>query len=108
MQVSPTRSSFDSAALETLDAMLTQGKRGHFDMAFIDATKKPVLAYDERRHALARVGGVILIDNTLWDGSVADDAEHDPSTEAIRAFNNFVHEDQSVEMVLWPICDGRR
>ena len=65
-----------------------------------------VLAYYERCHALVRVGGVILIDNTLWDGSVADDAEHDPSTEAIRAFNNFVHEDQRVEMVLLPIGDG--
>ena len=57
-------------------------------------------------HALMRVGGVILIDNTLWGGSVVDDTEHDPSTEAIRAFNNFVHEDQRVEMVLLPIGDG--
>ena len=93
-------------ALETLDAMLAQGKRGHFDMAFIDADKENLLAYYERCHVLVRVGGVILIDNTLWDGSVADDAEHDPSTEAIRAFNNFVHEDQRVEMVLLPIGDG--
>ena len=74
-------------ALETLDAMLAQGKRGHFDMAFIDADKETLLAYYERCHALVRVGGVILIDNTLWGGSVVDDSDHDPSTEAIRAFN---------------------
>jgi predicted O-methyltransferase YrrM len=37
---------------------------------------------------------------------VADDSDHDPSTEAIRAFNMFVHEDQRVEMVLLPIGDG--
>jgi predicted O-methyltransferase YrrM len=53
-------------ALEILDAMLAQGRRGYFDMAFIDADKENLLAYYERCHALMRVGGVILIDNTLW------------------------------------------
>jgi predicted O-methyltransferase YrrM len=86
-------------ALETLDAMLAQGERGRFDM-------ENLLAYYERCHALVRIGGSILIDNTLWSGSVADDSDHDPSTEAIRAFNMFVHGDQRVEMVLLPIGDG--
>ena len=86
--------------------MLALGMRGHFDMAFIDADKEKLLAYYERCHILVRPGGVILIDNTLWGGSVADDTERDPSTEAIRAFNNFVHEDQRVEMVLLLIGDG--
>jgi len=49
---------------------------------------------------------MILIDNTLWGGSVVDDSDHEPSTEAIRSFNIFVHEDQRVEMVLLPIGDG--
>ena len=93
-------------ALKTLDAMLAQDGRGRFDMAFIDADKENLLAYYERCHALVRVGGSILIDNTLWSGSVADDSDHDPSTEAIRAFNMFVHEDQRVEMLLLPIGDG--
>ena len=93
-------------ALKTLDAMLAQDGRGRFDMAFIDADKENLLAYYERCHALVRVGGSILIDNTLWSGSVADDSDHDPSTEAIRAFNTFVHGDQRVEMVLLPIGDG--
>ena len=93
-------------ALETLDAMLAQGSRGRFDMAFIDADKENLRAYYERCHALVRVGGLILIDNTLWSGSVADDSDHDPSTDAIRAFNVLVHEDQRVEMVLLPIGDG--
>ncbi len=91
-------------ALKTLDVMLAQGRR--FDMAFIDADKENLLAYYERCHALVRVGGLILIDNTLWGGSVADVFDHDPSTDAIRAFNIFVHEDQRVEMVLLPIGDG--
>jgi O-methyltransferase len=93
-------------ALETLDAILTQDGRGRFDMAFIDADKENLLAYYERCHGLVRIGGLILIDNTLWSGSVADDSDHDPSTEAIRAFNMFVHGDQRVEMVLLPIGDG--
>ena len=93
-------------ALETLDAMLAQGRRGCFDMAFIDADKENLLAYYERCHPVVRVGGLILIDNTLWGGSVADDSDHDPSTQAIRALNNFVHEDRRVEMVLLPIGDG--
>ena len=86
--------------------MLAHGGRGRFDMAFIDADKENLLAYYERCHGLVRIGGLILIDNTLWSGSVADDSDHDPSTEAIRAFNMFVHGDQRVEMVLLPIGDG--
>ena len=93
-------------ALETLDAILAQDGRGRFDMAFIDADKENLLGDYERCHGLVRIGGLILIDNTLWSGSVADDSDHDPSTEAIRAFNMFVHGDQRVEMVLLPIGDG--
>ena len=93
-------------ALETLDDMLAHRSCGRFDMAFIDADKENLLGYYERCHALVRVGGLTLIDNTLWGGSVADDSDHDSSTDAIRAFNVFVHEDQRVEMVLVPIGDG--
>jgi predicted O-methyltransferase YrrM len=93
-------------ALETLDAILAPDGHGRFDMAFIDADKENLLAYYERCHGLVRIGGLILIDNTLWSGSVADDPDRDPSTEAIRAFNMFVHRDQRVEMVLLPIGDG--
>jgi predicted O-methyltransferase YrrM len=91
-------------AVDTLDALIAQGER--VDMAFIDANKENLLAYYERCHALVRTGGLILIDNTLWSGSVADDADHDPSTEAVRAFNLAVHQDHRVEMVLLPIGDG--
>ena len=92
-------------ALETRD-MLAHRSCGRFDMAFIDADKENLLGYYDRCHALVRVGGLTLIDNTLWGGSVADDSDHDSSTDAIRAFNVFVHEDQRVEMVLVPIGDG--
>ena len=92
-------------ALSTLDAMLPNG-RGEFDMAFIDADKENLIAYYERCLSLVRPGGLILVDNTLWGGSVADSLDRDASTEAIRAFNASVQADARVDMVLLPIGDG--
>jgi predicted O-methyltransferase YrrM len=92
--------------LLTLDAMLDHGRGGEFDMAFIDADKENLLAYYERCLTLVRPGGVILVDNTLWGGSVADPSDFEASTEAIRAFNAAVHADGRVDMVLLPIGDG--
>jgi predicted O-methyltransferase YrrM len=56
--------------------------------------------------SLVRSGGLILIDNTLWSGSVADKADQDPATKAVRAFNRMIHADQRVDMVMLPIGDG--
>ena len=92
-------------ALSTLDAMLGEG--GHsFDMAFVDADKENQLAYYERCLKLVRPGGLVLIDNTLWGGAVADPSDHDASTEAIRSFNTALHADQRVDIVLLPVGDG--
>jgi len=93
-------------ALDTLDKMLDDGEAGRFDMAFIDADKENVLAYYERCFALTKCGGLLLIDNTLWGGAVADPTDRDPVTEALRVLNNKVHSDPRVEMVLVPIGDG--
>src|SRR5262245_41112738 len=93
-------------ALSTLDGMLAQGRRGAFDMAFIDADKENLLAYYERCINLVHSGELIVVDNTLWEGSVADSCDHDPATEAIRAFNVAIHADPRVDMVLLPIGDG--
>jgi predicted O-methyltransferase YrrM len=92
-------------ALSTLDGMLAD-RGGEFDMAFIDADKENLIAYYERCLALVRRGGLILVDNTLWGGSVADPSDLDASTAAIRAFNAAVHADPRVDMVLLPIGDG--
>jgi predicted O-methyltransferase YrrM len=92
-------------ALQSLDALIRAGRRGYFDMAFIDADKENLVGYYERCHHLVRPGGLILADNTLWGGSVAEN-DHDPATEAIRAFNLAVHGDARVEMVLLPVGDG--
>ena len=93
-------------ALDTLDAMVAQGGQESFDLAFIDADKESLKAYYLRCLSLVRSGGLILIDNTLWSGSVADKADQDAATKAVRAFNRMIHADQRVDMVMLPIGDG--
>ena len=93
-------------ALATLDGLLAEGQAGTFDFAFIDADKANYANYYERALALLRRGGLITIDNTLWDGCVIDPDDHDPDTEAIRAFNRKLHADERVELSLATIGDG--
>ncbi|UHD17885.1 O-methyltransferase [Thiocapsa bogorovii] len=93
-------------ALETLDALLAQGQEGQFDMAFIDADKTNYTRYLDRCLTLVRSGGLILFDNTLWDGRVADPDDQDEDTRAIRALNDRLLGDQRVTLSLVPIGDG--
>lgn len=93
-------------ALETLDARVSEGAAGSYDLAFIDADKENYEAYYERCLTLLRKGGVILIDNTLWGGSVVEPAKTDPATEAIRALNAKLHADDRVTLAMTPIGDG--
>ena len=93
-------------ALESLEALLADGLAGTFDLAFIDADKKSYDAYYERTLQLVRPGGLILIDNVLWGGAVADPADRDRQTEALRALNAKLHRDQRISLSLLPIGDG--
>ncbi len=93
-------------ALETLDGLLNQGQAESFDFAFIDADKENYLAYYERLLQLIRPGGLIVVDNVLWDGRVVDPDENEDSTVAIRAFNTHVHQDERVVLSMVPIGDG--
>ncbi len=93
-------------ALNTLDQLLEQGEAGQFGMAFIDADKANYLNYYERALALLRSGGLLLFDNTLWDGAVADPADQEPDTVAIRELNETLHRDARVSISLLPIGDG--
>ena len=56
--------------------------------------------------ALLRPGGLIAVDNVLWDGRVVDPKNHEPETEAIRAFNRKLHTDERVTLSLVPLGDG--
>jgi caffeoyl-CoA O-methyltransferase len=93
-------------AIQTLDALIASGESGTFDFAFIDADKTNYANYYDRALALVRRGGLIVIDNVLWDGKVIDPAQHDADTEAIRAFNRKLHEDARVALSLVPLGDG--
>jgi caffeoyl-CoA O-methyltransferase len=93
-------------ARETLDARLAAGEAGRYDFAFIDADKGSYLDYYERLLQLLRPGGLVAVDNTLWDGAVADPADRSPDTVALRAFNARLHDDERVDLSLVPIGDG--
>ena len=93
-------------ALETLDALLTRGKAGKFDFAFIDADKANYANYYERCLKLVRRGGLIAADNTLWGGSVVDPRNRTVDTRAIRAFNRKLLRDRRVDIALVPVGDG--
>jgi caffeoyl-CoA O-methyltransferase len=93
-------------AAETLDRMLEEGLERRFDFAFIDADKESYSDYWERCLLLVRRGGLVIVDNVLWDGRVADPAEAEPSTVAIRAFNVRVRDDDRVDLSMVPVGDG--
>ena len=93
-------------ATETLAKLIDDGETGTFDFAFIDADKVNYLKYYELCLTLMRPGGLIAIDNVIWGGAVADSTITDPSTEAIRTLNAFVHQDKRVSVSMLPIGDG--
>lgn len=93
-------------ALETLDALLEEGYGETFDAAFIDADKGNYDGYYERSLKLLRAGGLIMVDNVLWGGSVADPTRTDAGTQAIRDLNAKLHDDERVSLSLVPIGDG--
>lgn len=93
-------------ATQTLDALIGDGLAGKFDFVFIDADKAGYMTYYERALVLLRPGGLIAVDNTLWNGSVADETNQTEDTRAIRKLNLHIHADQRVDMSMLPIGDG--
>ena len=93
-------------AVATLDALLARDVRGSFDFAFIDADKANYPAYYERVLELLREGGLVLIDNTLWSGEVANPENTKPDTVALRALNDALHRDERIDLSMLPVGDG--
>ncbi len=93
-------------ALETLAALRAEGWAGGFDMAFIDADKENCFAYYEQALDLLKSGGLIMIDNTLWGGRVADPEQTDADTVAIRRLNERLRDDTRIDLSMVPIGDG--
>jgi caffeoyl-CoA O-methyltransferase len=93
-------------ALDTLDALLSEGQAGTFDFAFVDADKANYVAYYERAFALVKPRGLIAADNVLWHGRIADPTERGADTEAMRAFNRRLREDTRVCLSIATMGDG--
>jgi predicted O-methyltransferase YrrM len=93
-------------ALETLDELLNANETETFDFAFIDADKTNYENYYERALRLLRKGGLIVIDNTLWSGAVANPEINDADTVAIRSLNRKLHRDERVTLSMLTVGDG--
>ena len=93
-------------ALETLNTLVRDGRAGSFDLIFIDADKANYPAYLEHALLLARVGGLILFDNTLWSGRVLEKRAESADTRAIQSLNQRLKLDQRVDISLLPLGDG--
>jgi caffeoyl-CoA O-methyltransferase len=93
-------------AAESLEELIAQGAGDSFDFAFIDADKKSYDTYYECALKLVRRGGVIALDNVLWNGQVIDPTDRTADTVAIRAINEKIHGDERVDVAMVPIGDG--
>jgi caffeoyl-CoA O-methyltransferase len=93
-------------AVQTLDGLIADGGRGAWDLVFVDADKESYDAYYERALTLLRPGGLLVADNVLWGGSVVNPDKTDADTEAIRAFNAKLRDDDRITLSLVPIGDG--
>jgi caffeoyl-CoA O-methyltransferase len=89
-------------ALDSLEEL----KNSKFDMVFIDADKMNYKEYYERSLKLLDKGGLIIVDNVLWHGEVADEDNLDKFTVNIRDFNTYVANDKRVEQIIVPLGDG--
>ncbi len=88
-------------ALDTLD-----GLDGPYDAVFIDAAKAEYTAYTDHAARLLRPGGILLADNAIWSGKVADPAITDTDTEGIRRFHDRVSRDPAWASTVVPVGDG--
>jgi predicted O-methyltransferase YrrM len=77
-----------------------------FDVVFIDGNKRHYLDYFHAVYPKLRTGGIIIADNTLWDGHVPGSEKNDGQTVGIRRFNDYIASDERLEKVIVPVRDG--
>ena len=85
---------------------MKSGGKESIDLAFVDTDKISYTEYLEYYLQLIRPGGLILVDNVLWGGQVAEVSNQDKDTEALRVFNLRLFDDQRVDLCMVPIGDG--
>jgi caffeoyl-CoA O-methyltransferase len=95
-------------AQRSLDELLADGAAGSYDFAYIDADKGGYRGYAESCLQLVRAGGLVMLDNVLWDGLVADPADDGDDTRALRDVNRWLYEQAPgrYDLSLVPIGDG--
>jgi predicted O-methyltransferase YrrM len=89
-----------------IDTLRDLGADAEIDLAFVDADEQGYVAYFAELVPRLRPGGLLLADNVLWSGRVADPSATDEETVALRAFNDMVAADPRVKAVMLPIADG--
>lgn len=91
----------------TSEVLPTLPKDELFDLVFIDADKRSYVNDYELLFPLVRQGGIIIADNTLWDGHIIDpEYDNDKQTIGLRNFNDHIQQDERVENLILPIRDG--
>lgn len=90
------------AALDVLPRLTD----GHYDLIFVDAAKEEYVGYLQEARRLLRPGGVVAFDNALWHGRVADPAQRDAPTTAIRELGRTIRDDEGFVSALLPVGDG--
>lgn len=93
-------------ASETLAALVEARGRDSFDLVFVDADKRNYPAYYEYAVSLVRTGGLIIVDNTLFNGQVADEDADDADTQGVREVNRRLRDDARVDMSMLVMADG--
>ena len=91
-------------ALDTLNEL--KKENSIFDIIFIDADKENYKDYYNKSFDLLKRGGLMIIDNVLWHGEVADEKNNEKFTNIIRDFNTFVKNDERTEQIILPLGDG--
>ena len=91
-------------ALESLKVL--ENSKQKFDLIFIDADKENYVNYYEKSIEMVDKNGLIIIDNVLWHGEVADKSKNDKFTNIIRDFNKHIKDDSRVTKNIIPIGDG--
>jgi len=91
-------------ALESISNL--KKKEQKFDLVFIDADKENYKSYYNQSLDLIEKNGLIIVDNVLWHGEVADTKNQDKLTSIIREFNSYINKDKRTENLIIPIGDG--
>ena len=93
-------------ARESMEALLAEGEEGTFDLVFLDADRGSYGEYLPLIFRLLSRGGLLVADDVLGSGEFAEDGDDYGETQALRAFNGALHEDERFELAMLPIARG--